>query len=175
MQAERAVARPVDREHERKPRQLAADFGKLGEALCIGDDGFHTGVLQPVAQRIDAEQDRKRHRDRAELVDRDMPGGRLRRLRQQHRDAVAARDAFLAQRVCEPVGGLAQPAERDLFGLAVGADVQDREPAWVLRGPLVADIDADVVTGEFRPAEVTVKLIVVADVRQHEKVLVVRF
>ena len=71
---------------------------------------LHAGVLQPVAQRIDAEQDRQRHRDRAELVDRDMAGGGLRRLRQQHRDAVAARDAVRGERVGEPVRGLAQPA-----------------------------------------------------------------
>ena len=128
VQAERALARSVDREHQRKLRQRGARLGQLRQPLRVGDDGLHAGVLQPVGQRIDAEQNRQRHRDRAHLVDRDMPGGRLRRLRQQHRDAVAARDAVRGERVGEPVRGLAQPAERDLFGPAVRAHVQDREP-----------------------------------------------
>ena len=151
-------------------RQLAADLVELGEPLRVGDDGLHARVRQTVAQRIDAEQDRERHGDCAELVDRDMPDRRLRRLRQQHRDAIAARHAVRRKRVGEPVRHLAQPAEADVLGLAVGADVEDREPAGINVGPLVADIDADVVARKLRPAKFAVQLVVVADVRKHEKV-----
>ena len=127
VQAERALARTVDREHQRELRQRRARFGELREPLRVGDDGFDAGVLQPIGQRIDSEQDRERHRDGADLVDRDVPGRGFRRLWQQHRDAVAARNAVRDQRIGKPVRGLAQPAERDLFGLAVRAHVEDRE------------------------------------------------
>ena len=96
MKAERAIARSVDREHQREVRQVAADLAKLAEPLRVGDDRLHAGVLQAIAQRIDTEEDRERHRDRAELVDRNVPGRGLRRLRQQHRDPVAARDPCAA-------------------------------------------------------------------------------
>jgi hypothetical protein len=75
------------------------------------------------------------------------------------------------QRVGEPVRGLAQPAERDVLDRPVGAHVQDREPTRIGLRPLVADIDADVVTGELRPAKLAVERIVVVDIRQHERVL----
>ena len=173
-EAERAIGGPVGREHEQL-RDLATDLVELGEPLRVGDDGLHARIRQSVAQRIDAKENGKRHGDRAKLVDRDVPDRRLRRLRQQHRDAIAARNAVRRQRVGEPVGLLAQPAEADLFGPAVGADVEDREPVRIGLGPLVADIDADVVARKLRPAEFAVQLVVVADVRQHGKVLVVRF
>ena len=70
---DRARPRPARRSTApARGRQVAADLGELGEPRRVGDDGLRAGVLQPVAQRVDAEQDRERHRDRAELVDRDV-------------------------------------------------------------------------------------------------------
>jgi hypothetical protein len=45
----------------------------------------------------------------------------FRHLRQQNRDAVAARDAAGAERIGEPVGARFEPAEADLLLRAVGA------------------------------------------------------
>src|ERR1051325_8955252 len=59
----------------RERRQLRTDRGDLGEAGGVADERLHAGILQPVAQRIDAEQARQRQRDGAELVDRDVDRG----------------------------------------------------------------------------------------------------
>ena len=146
--AERAVARSVDRQDELEVRQLALrDLGDLGEPLRVGDQRLGAGILQAIGERVGAEQDRERQRDRAELVDRDVDGRDLRRLRQQDRDAVAARDAVRGQRVGEPVRGLAQPAVADVLARGRPARTCDeREPARLALRPAVADVDADIVT-----------------------------
>ncbi len=169
-ETQRALARPVDRQDERERRQLIANLAQLGEPLRIGDDRLHAGIPQPVAQRIDAEQDRERHRDRAELVDRDVSGGGFRCLRQQHRDAIAARDPVGDKRIGEAVRGFAQPTEGDRLVRAVRAHVEDREPVGLACRPFVADVDADVVAVELRPAEFRVELVVIVDGRKHGKV-----
>src|ERR1051325_625329 len=69
------AAGPVERDDERERRQLRTDRGDLGEAGGVADERLHAGILQPVAQRIDAEQARQRQRDGAELVDRDVDRG----------------------------------------------------------------------------------------------------
>ena len=96
-----------------------------------------------------------------------MGGGDFRRLRQQDRDAVAARDAVRGKHVGEPVGGVLQPAEADLVGAAVGMHMQDREPPRLGRRPAVADIDADVVARGDPASGIAAELVVVADVGKH--------
>ena len=148
-------------------RHLAANLVELGEALRVGDQRLGAGILQPVGQRIGPEQHRERQRDGAELVDRDMGGGDFRRLRQQDRDAVAARDAMRAQHIGEPVGGLAQPAIGDGVLAPVRPHMQDGEPAGLARRPAVADIDADIVARRHLPAELAIDVVVIVQARQH--------
>jgi hypothetical protein len=74
-------------------------------------------------------------------------------LRQQHRNAIAALDAIGLQCVGEPVGRLAQPTIGDLLVTPVGPRMQNGKAAGLLLGPAITDIDADIVTGGHRPAE----------------------
>ena len=157
----------VDRNDAGELRHLSANAVELGEALRVGDERLGAGILQAIAQRIRAEQHRDRQRDRAELVDRDMGGGDFRRLRQHDGDAVAARNAVRAQHVGEPVRHLAQGAVADGVLAAVGAHMQDGEPAGLLRRPAVADIDADIVTRRHLPAELAIDVVVGFKARQH--------
>ena len=70
----------------------------------VDDRSYGAAVLQPVLERVGAEQQRKRHRDGAQLVDRDMGDRRFRALRQNDSDAVSALHAECAQRIRQPVG-----------------------------------------------------------------------
>ena len=165
MEAERAVGRAIDRQDQLQARQFGAH--DLGEALHVGDQRLGAGILQPVGDRLGAEQHGERQRDGAELVDRDVDRGDLGRLRQQDGDPVAGPDAVGGERVGEFVRRIAQPAVADIVGLAVRADSDDRELAGLAIGPAIAYLDADV---EFRrnlPAESAVNLVVVAARRQH--------
>ncbi len=148
-------------------RNVGAYRSELGEPLRVGDHRFGAGILQPVVDRVDTEQDGERQRDRGELVDRDMGGRDLRRLRQQDRDAVAAGDAVRAQDVGEAVGGLFQRAVAGLFNAAVRAGVKQRKPAGFAIGPAVAHVDADVIALRHLPAERAIKRAVVMDIRKH--------
>ena len=109
-----AVVRSVGREHEAKLGKVFADLGDLRRALGVGHHRLGAGILQPVGQSIDAEQHRERQRDGAELVDGDVGDDDFRHLRQENRDAVAARDAVGRERVGKPVRALLEPAVADL-------------------------------------------------------------
>ena len=137
------------------------------EPLRVGDQRPGAGILQPVGDRVDAEQHRERQRDGAELVDGDVDRRDLRRLRQQDRDAVAARNAVGGEHIGEPVRGLAQRAIGHLVDAAVGAHVEDGNAARFGLRPAVADVDADIVARRHLPAERTVERIVVARSGKH--------
>ena len=158
---ERAIACAVERQHQLEIGQVVANLGDAFDALRIGDQRGRAGILQAIAERIDAEQHRQRQRDAAELVDRDMAGRHFRRLRQQDGDAVAARNAVRAQHIGEPVGGLAQPAVGDGVFAPVRPRMQDGEPVGLERRPAVADIDADIVARRHLPAELAIDVVVV--------------
>jgi hypothetical protein len=87
MEIERAILPPVERQHDLHARRF--DAGKLGQSVRVGDQRPGAGVLQSIGDRIHAEQGRERERDAAELVDRNVDRGDLRRLRQQNGDPVA--------------------------------------------------------------------------------------
>src|SRR4051794_15835730 len=157
IKVESALPCPIDREHKRQLGHLTAYLIELGKPLRVSNDGFHAGVREPVAQRVDPEQDRKRHRDRAKLVDRNMRSGCFGCLRQQHRDSVAGQDGVRRKRVGETVRIRTQRAIGDGVLRAIGADIQNGRPVRILRRPAVTNIDADVVTLEFRPAEFAVE------------------
>jgi hypothetical protein len=67
---------------------------------------------------------------------------RLRRLRQQHADAVAARDALGFQQVRQAAGAAVQVVEADALDRAVLAQVDQRGTAAA--GPAVAGLLGDV-------------------------------
>ena len=69
------------------------------------------------------------------------------------------------QCVGEPVGRLAQPAIGDLFVAPIRPSMQNGKAAGIVLRPAVADIDADIVAGGHRPAELADKQIVILDAR----------
>ena len=169
--AERAVARPIDRQDQLEAGERVAlrapDLGDLGEPLRVGEQRLGAGILQPIGERIGAEQHRQRQRDGAELVDRDVDRRDLGRLRQQDRDAVAALDAVRRERIGEPVRCLAQPAVAHVLRAAVLRHGDESELARVALGPAVADLDADIELRRHLPAELAVHFLVAAALRQH--------
>ena len=91
----------------------------------------------------------------------------FRHLRQQDRHPVAARDPVRAQHIGQAIGLLLQPAERNVVVPPVGMDMDDGQPPRIARRPAVADIDPDIVVAGNLPAELGIKTVVIADVRQH--------
>jgi hypothetical protein len=100
--------RPVDGDQQFEQRQPRRQPGHLRKPGRIRDHGLGARRVQPVFQRFDAEEQRQRHRDRAELVDRHMGDGRLEGLRQEQRHPVAAHNALRSQRVGEGIGAGSQ-------------------------------------------------------------------
>ena len=167
VESERAVGLAVDRHDQRQTGSAVAEPIELCQALRIGDQHLGAGILQPVGERFRPEQQRERQRHRRKLVDRDMRGHGLGRLRQQDRDPVAALDAVRAQRIGEPVGLRPQRAIADIVDAAVGMDMNDRGAAGLAHSPAVADIHADIVAIGDRPAKFAVQLFVVVYLWKH--------
>src|SRR5712675_1661943 len=139
-------------------------------ASLASPDALVMSALAPAfsrRQRSAAEHRRERQRDRAELVDRDVDRGDFGRLRQQDGDAVAARDAVGAQRMGEPVRGLAQPAIGQVITAPVRPDMDEGELVRRDRRPAVAYLDPDIVGRRQLPAELPVERVVVAGFAQH--------
>ena len=70
-------------------REALADRREIRHRLRVDERDVGLGIDEPVLERIGAEQERQRHGDRAELVDRDVGDDRLGPLRQDQRDLVA--------------------------------------------------------------------------------------
>ena len=74
--------------------QLAVDVDRLDALeLAVGEHDRRIGVAEPHRHRVRAEPRRERHRDRAQLVDRDVRDRRLGPLRQRDPDAIALADS----------------------------------------------------------------------------------
>jgi hypothetical protein len=95
-----------------------------------------------------------------------MGDRRLRRLRQQDRHAVAAREPVAGQRVGEAVGEALQIVEAEMPLGAVLVEMDEGETVASV-GVAVADVDADVVAVGHRPAEGADERLVVGRLRQH--------
>ena len=137
--------------------QARQDRLQLGEPRGIGHHRLHAGCLETIFQRLDAKQQRQRHRDRAELVGRDMGNRRLEALRHQHRYPVAAADSRCAQPVSERVRS---PRERAICQVArrpVGLIIEKRDAVGLARRPGIRHGDADVEARRDLPAEIVVK------------------
>ena len=82
----RADARP----RSPAPGRAAARSRTLAMRALVDDREARLAVVDAVLERVGAEQHRQRHRDRAELVERDVRDRGLEALRHDERDAVAA-------------------------------------------------------------------------------------
>ena len=91
---------------------VEAELGRALERRALGDDRARLRAAKAHAERVAAERRAQRHRDRAELVDRDVGDHGLGPLREDQRDPVARRDALRGERVREPVRRLASARRR---------------------------------------------------------------
>ena len=80
---------------QRNPGQARRAAMTLAMAALVHDRHPRLAVVEPVLERLGAEQHRQRHRHRAELVDRHVRDRRFEALRQQNRDPVAPLHAEL--------------------------------------------------------------------------------
>src|SRR5215469_8956029 len=96
-----------------------------------------------------------------------MNRGHFRRLRQQDRNAVAARNSLHAQHVGKAIGCFTQPAVGDLLFASVRTYMQNGQAIGLLFSPAIANIDANIVSGRHRPPKLTIESFVVLDARQH--------
>ena len=80
-------------------RQPVADLCEFLPAGLVGDHGLGAGIGQAKLQRILAEQREQRHRDQAGTKRRQMRDRQFQRLRQEHRDAVAAHEPIRLQHI----------------------------------------------------------------------------
>lgn len=93
IEAEHIPVRSVGRDDQRQARHVTPDRGQLGDPGRVGDEGPRARILEPVTQRVGAEQGGERQRDGADLVNRHMRDRHRRPLRQEDRDAVPCADA----------------------------------------------------------------------------------
>ena len=157
----------VDHDDGFQFRQASADHVDLGEAGRIGDDRPDPCRLQPVFERLDAEQQRQRHGNGAELVDGDMGDGRLEALRQEQRDAVAAPHASGAQGIGKGVGTPGKLAECEPLGAPLGAIAKQCYAIGLDSRPTVGNGRADVEFLRDVPTEIAVKGVVTVAPLQH--------
>ena len=109
LEVRRGAGEQVVVEHDHVLDEVAVDpVGVLG----VGDEHLRLRVRDPVADALVAVQHRHREQDRPRLPGAEEHGGRLGRRRQQHRDAVPALDAVVAQhvRALAPRGPAARPS-----------------------------------------------------------------
>ena len=102
--------------------------------------GRRATVPQSEFQRLFLEQLEQRDCDGTHLIDGEMRDRCLRHLRQQHGNAVAARDAMRPQHIGQPIALGLQPIEADPVEPAIGMQMQQRQTAAAIR-PAVAAID----------------------------------
>jgi len=148
--------RARDADHVPQPRTRGTRVAQVAAGSLIDDHDFGFAVLQPVFERVRPEQDRQRHRDRAELVARNVDDRRFRALRQDQRDPVAFFYAQRAQHIRQQVGLLLQLRVRHTGGLARFILVMDRDARRV-GGPARAAEVGDIQLCRHMPAELVVQ------------------
>ena len=139
---------------------------RLRIVFRVGDDGGGFGDLQPVGDRVRAEQDGGRDRDEPRLPAGDMCDCGHRILRQQNQNAVALLQAGGDKCVRELVRHAVEFAKGDLADRAVGA-LMDQRDLGGIGDVTVADIARDVVALGNMPAERVVDFPVCVATRQH--------
>ena len=108
----------------------------------VRHDDRRLRVVEAMRDPLVAVEHGHREQDRPRLPRPEERGGRLGRRRQQHRDAIAALHAVLAQQQREAVGHVLQLAPCEFPDVAVGVLVDHRE---LVARVFVADVRGDVV------------------------------
>ncbi len=125
-QIDRPLAGAIDAEDQAQVGQALPQPLDLGQLLPIGDDRARSAILESELQRLLAEQLEERDRDEPGLVDRHVGDRGLLALREEDRDAVAARKPVRDEHVGQPVRELADRGESQLGDLAGGLDLDQR-------------------------------------------------
>ena len=116
------------------PGQRSRIGAKFGSDCGSTNATLASELIEPVLERLGAEQERQRHRDRAELVDRDVRDDRFRPLRQDQRDLVAAaRTPSAASAFDSAIRLLLQVPERVRAARARLVFPVQREPGAIVR------------------------------------------
>ncbi len=144
--------------------ERVADGRKVWQRRGIDEHDLGFGIVQAVFQRVGAEQERKRHRDRAHLIARDVRDGRFGPLRQDDRDLVAAPHTQRREGVRQPVRLLLKVPEGECGGRAPLVLPIHRE-AGAIRRVAAADCVGDVELGRHFPSMPSENVLVA--VRQH--------
>ena len=113
------IARARDADDPRDARTALANRRHVRQRLRIDERDLRLEVVQPVFERLGAEQKRQRHGDGANAIYRDVRNDGLGPLREDQRDLVAACDPHRTERIGEPVRLLFQLPERVHGGRAV--------------------------------------------------------
>ena len=129
---------------------LVAHAVELADRLGLHEDRLGRAVLQPVLNRVGAEELRDRQADRAEAIQRDVHDRGLRPLRRVHGDDVAATDPEAAQRVRHAAARLAHLPERVGRRVALVVFVVERDGIVLVERP-VETVERDVVVGRNVP------------------------
>ena len=147
-------------------RQAVADLRQLLVAGSIRDDRSGAGIGEPEFQRVLAEQREQRDRHQARAKRRQMRDRQFQRLRQEHRDAIAANQAVRLQHVGKTAGELGYLVERRPRRRAVLVDIDQREAAGAV-GVAVAAHGGEVEPSRNVPAEIAVEGVVVGGFGEH--------
>ena len=166
-EADRALGlSPLRHENGLQERQPCADLLNLVQVGAVRHDRLRLAVSQSVLECVGSEQGEQGNRDRSDLVDGDVGEGRFRTLREQDTDPISLPDPAGLERIGQPVRKRLQVPERVLLILAVFIFV-DQCQAVSLVGPLVADVDPDVVELGHAPFERPTHIFVCLTPLQH--------
>ena len=147
-------------------RQPVADYLQLLPPALVGHDRPGAGIRQAKFQRVLAEQREQRNRDKTSAKRRQMHDRQFQRLRQEHRDAVAAPEAILPQHIGEPAGHFGHLVERGARRRTVLVDIDQRQPPRTV-GMAVAAGGGDIEPRRDVPAEIAVEGVVVGGLGEH--------
>ena len=148
-------------------RQPIANFRQLLKTAFVGDDGLGAGVLKAELQRVLAEQREQRHRDETGTERGQMRDRQFQRLRQEHRDAIAAHQSVGLQHIGEAAAVAAQLVERRPLRRAVLVDIDQCEAAGAV-GIAVAAGLRDVEPRRDVPAKIAIEFFVRVGLGEHD-------
>ena len=132
-------------------RNVLADWFELLDALGLEQNRLGGAVVEPVHQRVGAEQLGNRQRNRADTIEAHVRDRGLRPLRQMHRDHVSPLDSQPHHRVGKTAAQFGDFAEG--VGLDAALVILVIERRFVAQiGMAIETIDGDVVVGRDVPS-----------------------